>query len=255
MKNKIGLSKIALALIISGLSFITIADEKAVEKIVDKEELSQIRLKIQKEKLNQEYEQEKLNKLRIKQEQNKIEDQITGQPINSKQDEAMKPTEEDILSKEQGIQQNVGFVYKTGESDNKVKESNNILDSLTGNNSEGDQENPDNLAKVLQKFDELKKESDITLKVANEYVVVKSLVSTELDMLSIYDGKKSAKVRFAYLHDDGIQKRKVITVVSIVEGKTFKIEEDIYKVEKLDSDGLVILNTKTKEEIILTKNS
>lgn len=251
MKNKIGLSKIALALIISGLSFTTIA----AEKVVDKEELSQIRLKIQKEKLNQELEQEKLNKLRIKQEQGKIEDQINGGSALIKQEDEMKPTEEEILSREQNIPQNVGFIYKNEASTSKPQQSNNILDALTGEGNTASEDNPDDLSKVLQKFDDLKKESDSTLKMASEYVVVKTLVETELDMLSIYDGKKSAKIRFAYLHDDGIQKRKVITVVNVVEGKTFKIEDDIYKVENLDSDGLVILNTKTKKEIILTKNS
>lgn len=251
MKNKIGLSKIALALIISGLSFTTIA----AEKVVDKEELSQIRLKIQKEKLNQELEQEKLNKLRIKQEQGKIEDQINGGSALIKKEDEMKPNEEEILSREQNIPQNVGFIYKNEASTSKPQKSNNILDALTGEGNTASEDNPDDLSKVLQKFDALKKESDSTLKMASEYVVVKTLVETELDMLSIYDGKKSAKIRFAYLHDDGIQKRKVITVVNVVEGKTFKIEDDIYKVENLDSDGLVILNTKTKEEIILTKNS
>lgn len=51
------------------------------------------------------------------------------------------------------------------------------------------------------------------------------------------------------------KKRKVISVVSVVEGKTFKVEDDIYKVESLDRDGVVIINTKNNEEIILTKNS
>lgn len=252
MKNKIGLSKIALALIISGLSFTTIA----AEKVVDKEELSQIRLKIQKEKLNQELEQEKLNKLRIKQEQDKIEEQISGGSSLIKQEDEMNPTEEERLAKEQNIPQNVGFIYKNDASASKQTKSNNILDALTGEDTTNSSEdNPEDLSKVLQKFDDLKKESDSTLKMASEYVVLKTLVGTELDMLSIYDGKKSAKIRFSYLHDDGIQKRKVITVVNVVEGKTFKIEDDIYKVENLDNDGLVIVNTKTKEEIILTKNS
>ena len=252
MKNKIGLSKIALALIISGLSFTTIA----AEKVVDKEELSQIRLKIQKEKLNQELEQEKLNKLRIKQEQDKIEEQISGVSSLIKQEDEMNPTEEERLAKEQNIPQNVGFIYKNDASESKQTKSNNILDALTGEDTTNSSEdNPEDLSKVLQKFDDLKKESDSTLKMASEYVVLKTLVGTELDMLSIYDGKKSAKIRFSYLHDDGIQKRKVITVVNVVEGKTFKIEDDIYKVENLDNDGLVIVNTKTKEEIILTKNS
>lgn len=256
MKNKLGLSKITLALILSGFSFMSFAAEVS-NKTVDKEELSQIRLKIQKEKLNQEYEQEKLNKLRIQQEQSKIENQMISPSISGTKENYMEPTEEDRLSHEKEIPQNVGFIYKNDQTEASSPKSNNILDVLT---SEGEpnpnaSEGGEDLSKVLQKFDDLKKESDSTLKVATEYVVVKTLVGTELDMLSIYDGKKSAKVRFSYMHDDGIQKRKVISVVSVVEGKTFKVEDDIYKVESLDRDGVVIINTKNNEEIILTKNS
>lgn len=247
MKIKSKLSKISLALLLSGVSVVTFANTNVD---IDKDKLSQIRMKIQEETLNQELEQGRLNKLRIQQEQNKIKNEMNsgGSTINTKND-YMKPTEEAILSKKDGIPQNVGFVYK-----NQIVEPKNTTNT---NNTSNDRKsgNPDEISNILKKFDDLKKESDNTLKVATEYVVLKTLLDTELDMLSIYDGNKSAKLRFSYLHDDGIQKRKVITVVSVSEGKTFKVENDIYKVDNIDSDGIVIHNTKSKEEIILTKNS
>lgn len=245
MKNKNMLNKIALGLIISGLSFTTFA---ASEVKNEKEELSKIRISIQKEKLNQEYEQEKLNKLRIQQEQSKIENNNSIGLGAVKIDE-MSPTEEARIAKDNNIPQNVGFIYKNDSSENK---SNKVLNELNGEMKDS---SPEELSKVLQKFDELKKESDSAVKETGKYVVVKTLVSTDLDMLSIYDGNKNAKVRFSYIHDDGIQKKKVITVVNVTDGKTFKVDDDIYNVINLDSDGLVIVNTKTKEEIILTKNN
>lgn len=241
MKKKSNLSKITLALVLSGMSFMTVANSNID---LDKDKLSQIRMKIQEETLNQELEQGKLNKLRIQQEQSKIKNEINGGSIQLKEDN-MNPKEEDILSKENNLPQNVGFIYKS----QQIENSNNVLEELNGKN------NPDELSNILQKFDDLKKESDVTLKSATEYKVVKTLVETELDMLSIYDGKKSAKIRFSYIHDDGTQKRKVITVINATEGKSFKVEDDIYKIENIDSDGIVIRNSKNKEEIILTKNS
>lgn len=255
MKIKSNLSKIALALLLSGLSYTTFANVD-----IDKDKLSLIRMKIQEESLNQELEQGKLNKLRIQQEQNKIKNEMNGLTgssnnaniINGREDH-MKPTEEDILSKQGQIPQNVGFVYKNQIIDAIEKKDipKNMLDALNSSKSD----DPAEISNILKKFDELKKESDSTIKVVKEYVIVKTLVDSELDMLSIYDGSKSAKLKFSYMHDDGTQKRKVVTIVNVSEGKTFKVEDDIYKVEKIDSDGLVIQNTKSEEYIILTKNS
>lgn len=245
MKTKSNLSKITLALILSGMSFMAFANSNID---LDKDKLSQIRMKIQEETLNQELEQGKLNKLRIQQEQSKIKNEINGGSIQLKEDN-MNPKEEDILSKENNLPQNVGFIYKSQliEKENSTNRLDNLND-VKNNNS-------DEISNILQKFDDLKKESDVTLKSATEYKIVKTLIQTELDMLSIYDENKSAKIRFSYIHDDGIQKRKVITVINATEGKSFKVEDDIYKVENIDSDGIVIRNMNNKEEIILTKNS
>lgn len=252
MKIKSNLSKITIALLLSGLSYTTFANVD-----IDKDKLSLIRMQIQEESLNQELEQGKLNKLRIQQEQNKIKNEMNGVTVNNNiingKEDYMKPTEEDILSKQGGIPQNVGFVYKQNQvnSIEKKEVPKNMLDSLNSSKSN----DPAEISNILKKFDELKKESDSTIQVVKEYVIVKTLIDSELDMLSIYDGNKSAKLKFSYMHDDGTQKRKVITIVNVSEGKTFKVEDDIYKVDKIDSDGIVIQNTKSSEYIILTKNS
>lgn len=239
-------------------------DKDAKTEDVKKEDLSQYRMRIQKEKLEQEFEREKLGKLKIKAEQAKIEDQIngvstTGAATDANMPNAMTPSEEEKIATAKGIPQNVGFIYKNDAEtvQTQSKKPNNILDALTGkgDKDKSNTEGSDDVSAVLKKFDLLKKESDTTVKSMSEYVVTKTLLETKLDMLSIFDENKTAKLRFVYLHDDGIQKKKVITVVTVNEGKVFNVEDDTYKIDKIDSDGLVIVNIKTKEETIITKNN
>lgn len=276
MDNSFKLNGISIALAaVLGLVFstTTFAAEKdtkqEIPKEVKKEDLSQKRMEIQKEKLEQELEKEKLTKLRIKADQAKILDQINGVgtgPSGSSNDAYMpqvpRATDEDRIATEGGIPQNVGYIYRSDAVDTSTnqsgKKSNNILDTLTGKKGKSDStdiDGKDELSKVLEKFDEYKKVSDSKVKVMSEYVVKKTLLDTQLDMLSIFDDSKTAKLRFSYLHDDGIQKKKVISIVSVREGKVFKVEDDTFKVDKIDSDGLVIVNLKTQEESIITKNN
>ncbi len=274
MDNSFKLNGISIALAaVLGIVFstTTFAAEKdvkqEVQKEVKKEDLSQKRMEIQKEKLDQELEKERLTKLRIKADQAKVLDQINGVgtgPSGNSNDAYMpqvpKATEEDRIATEGGIPQNVGYIYRSDATDvtssGSSKKSNNILDTLTGKKGTNTNvEGKDELSKVLEKFDEYKKVSDSKVKVMNEYVVKKTLLDTQLDMLSIFDDSKTAKLRFSYLHDDGIQKKKVISIVSVREGKVFKVEDDTFKVDKIDSDGLVIVNLKTQEESIITKNN
>jgi len=250
---------IALSLTFSINSFAA----EAAKNEIKKEDLSQVRMQIQKEKLEQDLEKEKLGKLRLKAEQTKLTDQIngvgvTGTAVDANMPIVSQPSEEEKLAKDKDIPQNVGFIYKSDKAAEEAatvqsKKSNNILDALTG--KEANNNGNDDLSKVLEKFDQLKKESDSTLKATTEYVVTKTLLSTELGMLSIFDEKKTASIRFTYLIDDGIQKKKVINVITVNEGKVFKVEDDTYKVNRIDSDGLVIENLKTKEDIIITKNN
>lgn len=267
MENSFKLNGISISLVaVLGILFSanSFAAEKDVKKQeLKKEDLSQIRMEIQKEKLEQELEKEKLSKLRLKSEQTKIIDQINGVGSVSTGDANMpqvpRASEEDSIARDGDIPQNVGYIYRSDAQieTKKTSKSNNILDALTGKSSSGDEtsEGKDELSKVLEKFDEYKKVSDTKVKVMNEYVVKKTLLETELDMLSIFDDNKSAKLRFAYLHDDGIQKKRVVSIVSVKEGKVFKVEDDTFKVDKIDSDGLVLVNLKTQEESIITKNN
>lgn len=233
-----------------------------VEKDISSDDLSKIRMKIQQTKLEQQLEQEKTNKLRAVSEQMKIQDSVDGTGSkgvvnNSPLPDDMRATEEQRLSDEQNINQNVGFIYKSDAGSDslgkKSKGSNSIIDALTSD-KDNSNEKTDELSKVLKKFDDLKKEADTTVKTVNEYVVKKTFLGADITMLSIFDGTKSAKIKFTYLIDDGIQKKKVGNVISVEEGKSFKVEDDNFNVQAIDKDGVVIVNTTTKEDMILTRN-
>lgn len=233
-----------------------------VEKDISSDDLSKIRMKIQQTKLEQQLEQEKTNKLRAVSEQMKIQDSVDGSGSkgvvnNSPLPDDMRATEEQRLSDEQNINQNVGFIYKSDAGSDslgkKSKGSNSIIDALTSD-KDNSNEKTDELSKVLKKFDDLKKEADTTVKTVNEYVVKKTFLGADITMLSIFDGTKSAKIKFTYLIDDGIQKKKVGNVISVEEGKSFKVEDDNFNVQAIDKDGVVIVNTTTKEDMILTRN-
>ncbi len=266
-ENSFKLNGISVALVaILSLTFNAgafAAETAPKQNEIKKEDLSQVRMQIHKEKLEQELEKEKLSKLRLKAEQAKIEDQLNGvsaTSIDSNLPQVPRASDEDKISKDNSIPQNVGFIYRGDNhiDNSKSVRSNNILDSLTGKKTSSNKdpvEGKDELSKVLEKFDEYKKVSDSKAKVLNEYVVSKTLLETDLDMLSIFDDNKSARLRFVYLHDDGIQKKKVISLVTVKEGRVFKIEDDTFKVDKIDSDGLVLVNLKNQEEKIVTKNN
>lgn len=258
-------TKLAILIGLSVLAFNSFANENMsspVERTVTTEDLSQIRMKIQKEKLEQQWEQERLNKLRSKAEQAKIQDQMDGTNStirmgNSSIPQDMRASEEDRLARDQGLKQDVGFVYQSdlqnSTSNQDESKDNSIIDALTGSPSDSSS-NPDELSKVLQKFDDLKKEADINSKGVNEYVVTKTFLGADISMLSIFDTEKTAKLKFTYMHDDGIQKKKVSSIITAYEGKTFGIEEDQYKVDTIDKDGVVIINTNTNEKMILTRS-
>lgn len=266
MDNGFKLNGISIALIaaLSLFSATTFAANKADADTPKKEDLSDIRMQIQKEKLQQELEKEKLSKLRLKAEQVKVEDEINGVSSSAANGEVNmpqinQPTEEEKLSTQNGISQPVGFIYNQTPviTTTDKKKSNNILDALTGksDHAEGDTEGADELSKVLKKFDQLKKETDKPAALVTEYTLTKSLIETQLEMLSIFGDDKSAKIKFVYLTDDGIQKKKVANIVSVKEGRVFNVEDDTFKVDTIDSDGLVLINMKTKEQKIITKNN
>lgn len=266
MDNGFKLNGISIALIaaLSLFSATTFAADKAAAQTPKKEDLSDIRMQIQKEKLEQELEKEKLSKLRLKAEQVKVEDEINGVSSSAANGEVNmpqinQPTEEERLSTQNGISQPVGFIYSQEPviTTTDKKKSNNILDALTGNSehSEGETEGADELSKVLKKFDQLKKETDKPAALATEYTLTKSLIETQLEMLSIFGDDKTAKIKFVYLTDDGIQKKKVANIVSVKEGRVFNVEDDTFKVDTIDGDGLVLINMKTKEQKIITKNN
>lgn len=264
MDNGFKLNGISIALIaaLSLFSATTFAASKAETDTPKKEDLSDIRMQIQKEKLQQELEKEKLSKLRLKAEQVKVEDEINGVSSSAANGEVNipqinQPTEEERLSTQNGISQPVGFIYSQEPviTTNTKKKSNNILDALTGESEHSDTEGADELSKVLKKFDQLKKETDKPAALATEYTLTKSLIETQLEMLSIFGDDKSAKIKFVYLTDDGIQKKKVANIVSVKEGRVFNVEDDTFKVDTIDSDGLVLINMKTKEQKIITKNN
>lgn len=266
MDNGFKLNGISIALI-AALGFFSataFAAEKAAPQTPKKEDLSDIRMQIQKEKLEQELEKERLNKLRLKAEQVKVEDEINGVSSSAPNSEANmpqinQPTEEERLSTQNGISQPVGFIYSQDPviTTTTKKKSNNILDALTGNgeHDESNTEGADELSKVLKKFDQLKKETDKPASLQTEYTLTKSLIETQLEMLSIFGDDKTAKIKFVYLTDDGIQKKKVANIVSVKEGRVFNVEDDTFKVDTIDSDGLVLINMKTKEQKIITKNN
>lgn len=222
-------------------------------------------MQIQKEKLEQELEKEKLNKLRIKADQVKVEDEINGVSNSVANGEVNmpqinQPTEEERLSTQNGISQPVGFIYSKDAivtDPSEKKKSNNILDALTGGHDHEDSETDgaDELSKVLKKFDQLKKETDKPASLQQEFTLTKKLVETQLDMLSIFGEDKSAKVKFVYLIDDGIQKKRVANIISVKEGRVFNVEDDTFKVDTIDGDGLVLIDMKTKEQKIITKNN
>lgn len=264
MDNGFKLNGISIALIaaLSLFSATTFAASKAETDTPKKEDLSDIRMQIQKEKLQQELEKEKLSKLRLKAEQVKVEDEINGVSSSAANGEVNmpqinQPTEEERLSTQNGISQPVGFIYSQEPviTTTTKKKSNNILDALTGDSEHADTEGADELSKVLKKFDQLKKETDKPAALATEYTLTKSLIETQLEMLSIFGDDKSAKIKFVYLTDDGIQKKKVANIVSVKEGRVFNVEDDTFKVDTIDSDGLVLINMKTKEQKIITKNN
>lgn len=264
MDNGFKLNGISIALIaaLSIFSASTFAADKAAAQTPKKEDLSDIRMQIQKEKLEQELEKEKLNKLRLKAEQVKVEDEINGVSSSSANGEVNmpqinQPTEEEKLSKQNGISQPVGFIYTQEPviTTTDKKKSSNILDALTGKSGQVESEGSDELSKVLKKFDQLKKETDKPAALATEYTITKSLIETQLEMLSIFGDDKTAKIKFVYLTDDGIQKKKVANIVSVKEGRVFNVEDDTFKVDTIDGDGLVLINMKTKEQKIITKNN
>lgn len=267
MDNGFKLNGISIALIavLSIFSVNAFAVDKAAPQTPKKEDLSDIRMQIQKEKLEQELEKEKLNKLRLKAEQVKVEDEMNGVTTgavangDANMPQIGQPTEEEKLSTQNGIAQPVGFIYSKEPviTTTDKKKTNNILDALTGKSEkpEGGAEGADELSKVLQKFDQLKKETDKPASLQVDYTVTKTLIETQLDMLSIFGDDKSAKIKFVYLIDDGIQKKKVANIVSVKEGRVFNVEDDTYKVDQIDGDGLVLVNMKTKEQKIITKNN
>jgi len=205
MDNGFKLNGISIALIaaLSLFSATTFAASKAETDTPKKEDLSDIRMQIQKEKLQQELEKEKLSKLRLKAEQVKVEDEINGVSSSAANGEVNmpqinQPTEEERLSTQNGISQPVGFIYSQEPviTTTTKKKSNNILDALTGESEHSDTEGADELSKVLKKFDQLKKETDKPAALATEYTLTKSLIETQLEMLSIFGDDKSAKIKF-----------------------------------------------------------
>ena len=261
--KKIKRTKLAIVIGLSIMAFNAFAEENTAnnntpEQKISTEELSKIRMQIKKEQLSQELDSQILNRVRIQSEKTKIEDQLDGGSSlknGANVPEDMKATEEDRLTEKANAQQNVGFVYKSDEvkDDDTSKKGNSIIDALTGKPTTSE-ESSDELSKVLKKFDDLKKEADTSVKTANEYVVTKTFLGADITMLYIFDGVKNAKVKFTYLQDDGIQKTKIGNVVSLQEGKIFNVENDSFKVNTIDKDGVVLLNNTTQEEIIITKN-
>lgn len=223
-------------------------------KPVTMDDLSQTRVEIQKAKLQQQLESENTAILKNKLDQAKIKEalDVTGGSAGAGDlpKGMQQATEEALLSEKNSAPQNVGYIYKSDQE--KVAAPNNsVIDTLTGSK---EKTNTDELAKVLQKFDDLKKEADTTVKGANEYVEIKTFVKAEIAMLSIFDDQKTAKLKFTYMHDDGIQKRRVGSIINVEEGKNFNVEDDTYKVESIDQDGIKLLNNKTKEEIFVNRN-
>jgi len=155
----------------------------------------------------------------------------------------MSPSEEQRIAEEQGIQQEVGFVYKGDAKKAKITEENTEI------------------SKVLSEFNDLKKKVEKNDQEANQVpanarpqISIRSLESVELDGLSIYDdSQKSAKIKFTYLINEGASQKRVVSKVDIKENGTFKVQGDSYKVLQIRNDGVSLQNTITQKNIELTR--
>lgn len=208
-------------------------------KPIDNNELSKISM--QKRKLDQEN-QVATSELTLLKTQKEIQtlkdDQENGVSMSSKN--GMRANEEQQLSEEQGIPQDVGFIYK---NDKKAK--------LTEQNSE--------VNTILKEFQDLKKsvqekEKEQQAQAIKPMIAIRSLESVDLDRLSVYgESQKSARLKFIYLVTDGPTQKRISNKVDVKEGAEFKVQGDSYKVIQINTDGLTIQNTISKKNIELTR--
>lgn len=241
---------VALGSILASHAF---ADDKAVapttakndtenSSVITNNDLSKITMEQKKLEKENAVAQSKLSLLKTQQEIMKVKEE-TGDGGFSGGPNEMKASDEQRLSEEQGIPQNVGFIYK---NDKKAK--------LTEENSE--------MNTILQEFNALKqsvaekdKKEQEQQEAAKQMVSIKSLESVEIDRLSIYgEVQKSARLRFVYLITEGPTQKRVATKVDVKEGSEFKVQGDTYKVVQIGTEGITIQNTVSKKNIDLARS-
>lgn len=206
---------------------------------IDNNELSRISMETKKLEKQNQVAASQLNLLKTQKEIEALQDeQGNGGSVSAKNN--MRANEEQRLSEEQDIPQEVGFVYK---NDKKSK--------LTDENSE--------VNTILKEFQDLKKtvadkEKEQQAQAIKPMIAIRSLESVDLDRLSVYgDSQKSARLKFIYLITDGPTQKRVSNKVDVKEGGEFKVQGDTYKVVQINTDGITIQNTISKKNIDLTR--
>lgn len=224
-----------------------ISEKKSLDNsgVINNNILSEVALKNKKLERENANAKLQLDLLKTNQEIARMNEEDSGYGGNPSSALKMSPSEEQRIADEQGINQDVGFVYKGDAKKEKITEENSEIN------------------KVLSEFNELKKkveQSDkdaISAQVpanARPQISIRTLESVELDGLSIYDdSQKSAKLKFTYLINEGANQKRVSSKVDIKENANFKVQGDSYKVVQIRNDGVTIQNTISHKNIDLTR--
>lgn len=214
---------------------------------INNKDLSTIALEQKKLERESDVAKTKLDLLKTNLEIQKIQDEQEGGSSSTSGNNVLKmsATEEQRLAEEQGLNQDVGFVYKGDSKKTKLTKENSEIDT------------------VLKEFNELKKKVDTSnsdkdaqeaAKFARPQISIKSLESVQLDRLSIYnESEKSARIKFIYLVNEGQTQKRVSTPVDVKEGAIFKVQGDSYKVMQIGNNGVTIQNTISKKDIELNR--
>lgn len=253
-------NKLVTALIVSAMfsgSAIAASEGKSVNQ-----ELSDVRVKISKQMLENKLYQAQLDGLQKQKEIQGIKDSLDGVSSTSSgrgvknevvaEDHTFKFNEaiheEDILSEGNNWKQSVGFIYQ---DDLDIGGSGSIsidspIDELT--NFETDLDFEKMLKEVANESgsdnDEDENVQGESLSNVNDF----KLISVELSKLNIYEDKRKGSVKVNYITNNGYQKIRGSKIVNVVEGSSFNIKGKAYfEILSINDTGIEYKNIKTGE--------
>jgi len=232
------------------------------------QELSDQRVKISKQMLQNKLYQAQLDGLQKQQEIKTIQDSLNGESSTSsgpsivesavQEDHSFKfnesLNEEDILSEGNNWKQSVGFIYQDdldiGSSSGGGMMGNSAISDLTDSSQDLDFEEMlkqvASEAKTEITGDEAVDAASGDLNSVNDF----KLIGVELSKLNIYEDEKKASLKVSYITNNGYQKIRGSKIVSVVEGSTFNVKGKVsFKVLSINDNGIEFENlTSGKKE-------